>query len=125
MAMTPVALGKVLRARAEGTEIPEAWGFLDRDGNPTVNPDVAMKGIVPAIGGYKGIGMITASNILAGILAGSSHSGDVAVGHRGQFFLLMDPAMFREKDSYFDDIENMVTQIRRRQSSWSTSLPSR
>jgi len=112
MAMTPVALGKVLRARAEGTEIPEAWGFLDRDGNPTVNPDVAMKGIVPAIGGYKGIGMITASNILAGILAGSNHTGDVAVGHRGQFFLLMDPAMFREKDSYFDDIENMVAQIR-------------
>ena len=112
MAMTPVALGKVLRARSEGVEIPEAWGFLDRDGNPTVDPDVAMKGIVPAIGGYKGIGMITASNILAGILSGSAHTGDVAVGRRGQFFLLMDPAVFRDQDEYFDDIENMVDQIR-------------
>ena len=33
MAMTPVALGKVLRARSEGNEIPVEWGFLDRDGN--------------------------------------------------------------------------------------------
>ncbi|MBM45399.1 MAG: hypothetical protein CL458_03990 [Acidimicrobiaceae bacterium] len=112
MAMTPVALGKVLRARSEGTEIPESWGFLDRDGNPTVDPDVAMKGIVPAIGGYKGIGMITASNILAGILSGSAHTEDVAVGHRGQFFLLMDPAIFRDSEDYYTDIESMVEQIR-------------
>jgi len=112
MALTPVALGKVLRARSEGTEIPEAWGFLDREGNPTVDPDVAMKGIVPAIGGYKGIGMITASNVLAGILSGSAHSGDVAVGRRGQFFLLMDPEIFRDRNEYYDDIEDMVNQIR-------------
>lgn len=56
--------------------------------------------------------MITASNILAGILSGSAHTGEVAVGHRGQFFLLMDPNIFREKDDYYDDIENMVDQIR-------------
>jgi LDH2 family malate/lactate/ureidoglycolate dehydrogenase len=112
MAMTPVALGKVLRARSEGKEIPEAWGFLDRDGNPTVDPDVAMKGIVPAIGGYKGIGMITASNILAGVMSGSAHTGDVAVGRRGQFFLLMNPGVFRDIEGYYDDIENMVSQIR-------------
>ena len=112
MAMTPVALGKVLRARSEGANIPETWGFLDRDGNPTIDPDVAMKGIVPAIGGYKGIGMITASNILAGVMAGSAHTGDVAVGRRGQFFLLMNPGIFRDIDDYFDDIENMVQQIR-------------
>ena len=112
MAMTPVALGKVLRARSEGTEIPEAWGFLDRDGNPTVDPDTAMKGIVPAIGGYKGIGMITASNVLAGILSGSAHSSDVAVGRRGQFFLLMNPCIFRAREEYYDDIEDMIGQIR-------------
>ena len=27
MAMTPVALGKVLRARSEGNDIPESWDF--------------------------------------------------------------------------------------------------
>ena len=102
----------MLRARSEGRDIPVEWGFLDRDGNPTVDPDVAMRGIVPAIGGYKGIGMITASNIAAGILAGSAHTGDVAVGRRGQFFLLMDPGVFRDRNEYYDDIEDMVAQIR-------------
>lgn len=112
MAVTPVALGKVLRARSEGTEIPLEWGFADRDGVPTVDPDTALAGIVPAIGGYKGIGMVTASNIVAGILAGSAHTGDVAVGQRGQFFLLMNPAVFRDIDDYYDDVEDMVSQIR-------------
>ncbi len=112
MAITPVALGKVLRARSEGEQIPAEWGFLDNDGNPTVDPDVAIGGIVPAIGGYKGIGMAIASNITAGILAASAHTGDVAVGQRGQFFLLMDPGMFRDRDGYYDDIEHMVAQIR-------------
>ncbi|WP_419842154.1 Ldh family oxidoreductase [Candidatus Poriferisodalis sp.] len=112
MAVTPVALGKVLRARSEGTDIPAEWGFLDRDGNPTVDPDAAMRGIVPAIGGYKGIGMVTASNIVAGILAGSAHTGDVAVGRRGQFFLLMDPGVFGDRERYYDDIEDMVAQVR-------------
>ena len=71
-----------------------------------------MKGIVPAIGGYKGIGMITASNVLAGILSGSAHTGDVAVGRRGQFFLLMNPGIFRDREEYYDDIEDMIGQIR-------------
>tara|TARA_R110002072_G_scaffold171703_5_gene325426 strand:+ start:9821 stop:10927 length:1107 start_codon:yes stop_codon:yes gene_type:complete len=112
MAMTPVALGKVLRARSEGREIPESWGFLNTEGKPTVDPELALKGIIPAIGGYKGIGLATASNILAGILSGSAHSSNVAIGHRGQFFQLMDPGAFRDLDEYFDDIEEMVLQIR-------------
>lgn len=110
--MTPVALGKLLRARSEGKEIPREWGFMDRDGNPTVDPELALKGVIPAIGGYKGIGLSTSSNILAGILSGSAHSGDVSIGHRGQFFQLMDPGAFRDSDEYFDDIEEMILQIR-------------
>ncbi|MBV1879766.1 MAG: Ldh family oxidoreductase [Pseudomonadales bacterium] len=112
MAMTPVALGKVLRARSEGREIPQEWGFQTSEGQPTVDPDEALKGIIPAIGGYKGIGLSTASNILAGILSGSAHTGDVAIGRRGQFFNLIDPGLFRSIDEYYDDIEEMVRQLR-------------
>ncbi|MBV1906396.1 MAG: Ldh family oxidoreductase [Pseudomonadales bacterium] len=112
MAMTPVALGKVMRARSEGKEIPTEWGFLSSEGKPTVDPDEALKGIIPAIGGYKGIGLAASSNILAGILSGSAHTGDVSIGHRGQFFQLMDPGLFRDREAYFDDIEDMVLQIR-------------
>ena len=112
MALTPVALGKVLRARAEGTEIPQEWGFRDRDGAPTADPEAALAGIIPAIGGYKGIGLAIVGNLLAGVLSGGSHTGDVDVGRRGQFFLLLDPGLFGPRQGYFDALEDMVGQMR-------------
>ena len=111
-AITPVALGKVMRAQAEGTKLPLEWGFQDRDGNPTTDPDVAMKGIIPAIGGYKGIGLAVVTNVLAGILSGSAHTGAVDVGKRGQFFLCVDPGYLGEEEAYFDAIEDMVSQMK-------------
>lgn len=114
MALTPVALGKVLRAQAEGTEVPLDWGFKDRDGNPTTDPGLAMAGIVPAIGGYKGTGLAMITNILAGVLTGSAHTGGVDVGKRGQFFLVMDPVVVHPDgaDAYFDAMEDLVAQVR-------------
>lgn len=114
MALTPVALGKVLRAQAEGTTLPPEWGFKDRDGNPTVDPHVAMSGIVPAIGGYKGTGLAMITNILAGVITGSAHTGAVDVGKRGQFFLVMDPGVVHPDgvDAYHEAIEDLVSQVR-------------
>ena len=112
MALTPVALGKVLRARAEGQALPLEWGFRDRDGQPTTDPETALAGIIPAIGGYKGIGLAVVSNLLAGVLSGGAHTGAVDVGRRGQFFLLLDPARLLELDVYFDAVEQMVAEMR-------------
>jgi LDH2 family malate/lactate/ureidoglycolate dehydrogenase len=111
-ALTPVALGKVLRAQAEGKELPLEWGFKDRDGVPTTDPTVAMAGIIPAIGGYKGTGLAMVTNLLAGVLSGSSHTGGVDVGKRGQFFMFVDPGWLNERDAWFDAVEDMVAQVR-------------
>ncbi len=111
-ALTPVALGKVLRAKAEGTQLPLEWGFADRDGNPTTDPTTALAGVIPAIGGYKGTGLAMVTNLLAGVLSGSAHSAAVDVGKRGQFFLAVDPGLLGEKEAYFDAVEDMVGQIR-------------
>jgi len=111
-ALTPVALGKVLRAQSESTTIPEEWGFLDRDGQPTTDPATALAGIIPAIGGYKGTGLAMVTNILAGVLSGSAQGTSVDVGRRGQFFLLVDPDLVGDKEGYFDAIEEMVAQVR-------------
>lgn len=112
MALTPVALGKVMRARAESQPIPVAWGFLDNDGQPTTDPVAAMQGVIPAIGGYKGVGLSVITNILAGVLPGGFHTGDVNVGKRGQFFLVVSPDLFGEREAFFDAIERMVEQIK-------------
>ncbi len=114
MALTPVALGKVLRAQAEGIQLPAEWGFRDNDGKPTTDPEVALAGIIPAIGGYKGTGLAMITNILAGVLSGSAHTGAVDVGRRGQFFLAMDPAVIHPdgREAYFDAMEDLVSQVR-------------
>jgi len=112
MALTPVALGKVLRARAEGRPIPQSWGFLDRDGQPTTDPDAAMRGVIPAIGGYKGTGLSLIVNLLAGVLPGGHHTSEVDVGKRGQFFLVVSPALFGDAETFLDEVERMVEQVK-------------
>jgi len=111
-ALTPVALGKVMRAREEGAELPVDWGFKDNEGDPTTDPRAALRGIIPAIGEYKGTNLAMMTNVFAGILSGSSHSADVNVGRRGQFFILMRPDLFTETETFFDEVESMVDQIR-------------
>lgn len=112
MALTPVALGKVMRARNEGLPIPLEWGFRDREGRPTTDPVAAREGVIPAIGGYKGIGLSVMMNVLAGVLPGGFHTSDVGVGRRGQFFLVMSPELFDDRDHFLDEIERMVEQIK-------------
>jgi ureidoglycolate dehydrogenase (NAD+) len=112
MALTPVALGKVMRARAEGQPVPFDWGFLDREGRPTADPEEALRGVIPAIGGYKGIGLSVMTNVLAGVLAGGHHSGAVDLGKRGQFFLVMSPDLFGDREASLGEMESMVRQIK-------------
>jgi LDH2 family malate/lactate/ureidoglycolate dehydrogenase len=114
MALTPVALGKVMRAQAEGHPIPGEWGFLDRTGRPTTDPAAALGGIIPAIGGYKGTGLSLMMNALAGILSGSAHSSAVANegGKRGQFFLVIDPGWFGSRESFLEEVEGMVGEVK-------------
>lgn len=111
-ALTPVALGKVLRARAEGKEIPLDWGFRTHEGQPTTDPTAALAGVIPAIGGYKGTGLALVTNVLAGLLSGSAHSAAVDVGKRGQFFLYIDPGAVGDLGHYEDAMEDLVGQMR-------------
>jgi LDH2 family malate/lactate/ureidoglycolate dehydrogenase len=111
MALTPVALGKVMRAQAEGTTIPAEWGFRDSDGRATTDPATALAGIIPAIGGYKGTGLSMMMNVLAGILPQGDHSAAVRPGHRGQTFWVISPALFGEPDAFAERIEDMCRQL--------------
>ncbi len=115
MALTPVALGKVMRARAEGREIPEEWGFQDLEGQPTTDPETAMGGVIPALGAvsaYKGTGLSMFMNLLAGALPGGFHSNQVNVGKRGQFLLVIDPEMFGEAETFLSAVDEMVEQVK-------------
>ncbi|MGB5865741.1 MAG: Ldh family oxidoreductase [Sulfitobacter sp.] len=95
---TTVALGKITMAKAAGERIPVGWA-LDAQGNPTTDPDAAIKGSLVSMGGYKGWGFGLMAEVLAAALTGSVLSRDVkplkapegAPHDLGQYYLLIDP----------------------------------
>ncbi|MFD2740070.1 Ldh family oxidoreductase [Sulfitobacter aestuarii] len=103
---TTVALGKITMAKAAGEQIPEGWA-VDADGNPTTDPEAALKGSLVSMGGYKGWGFGLMAELLAAGMTGGVVSRDVKPlkapegppHDLGQYYLLMDP----ESSGHFFD----------------------
>jgi LDH2 family malate/lactate/ureidoglycolate dehydrogenase len=82
MATGVVARGKLVQARKTGRPIPAGWA-LDRDGNPTTDPQAAL--IPLPLGGPKGSGLslmielitslVVSNPIIAGALEGAPEGG--------------------------------------------------
>lgn len=76
MATTIAARGKIRLAAKNGEKIPLDWA-IGPDGQPTDDPNVALKGSLLPIGGYKGYGLSMFVDIFAGMLTGSNYAGEV------------------------------------------------
>ncbi len=96
-----VALGKITMAKAAGQTIPLGWA-VDENGQPTTDPEAALKGALVSAGGYKGWGFGLMVELLAAGMTGSVNSLDVkglklpegAPHGLGQFYILMDPTTY-------------------------------
>lgn len=96
-----VALGKITMAKAAGRSIPLGWA-VDVHGQPTTDPEAALKGALVSAGGYKGWGFGLMAELLAAGMTGSVNSLDVsglklpegAPHDLGQFYILMDPGTY-------------------------------
>ena len=97
-ATTVVTLGAVNMAKEAGEPIPEGWA-VDADGNPTTDPEAALKGSLLSAGGAKGWGIAAMVEIMAAGLTGGRLSQDVKPlkapegdpHDLGQVFILIDP----------------------------------
>lgn len=69
ISLSAVSGGKLLLASKKGEKIPTDWG-TDDQGHPTDDPDVAFKGFLLPVGGYKGLGIAYAVELLTGVLSG-------------------------------------------------------
>jgi LDH2 family malate/lactate/ureidoglycolate dehydrogenase len=69
ISLSAVAGGKLLLASKKGEKIPFDWG-TDINGRPTDDPDEAFKGFLLPVGGYKGLGLAYAVEILTGVISG-------------------------------------------------------
>jgi LDH2 family malate/lactate/ureidoglycolate dehydrogenase len=119
MANSVVAAGKIRSLQKEGKRIPGGWA-LNKDGDPTTDPAEALKGILLAIGGYKGYGITLMVDLLTGVLAGCNYGPRVKTVDQdaepagiGHSFMAIDLAAFTDvaafkarMDAYIDEIKS-------------------
>lgn len=117
MATTVVARGKVQLAALEGKEIPANWA-LDKDGNPTTDPNRAEQ-MVP-VGDYKGYGLALLVDVFCALLSGAALSA--GIGHlfsaadqpqrMGHFVGAMDIAAFGPVAAFKARVDELVTAMK-------------
>lgn len=114
MATTIVPVGKIAMAWRRGRSIPAGWA-LDGHGRTIRNPRKAFSqrllsplGNTSTLGGHKGYGLAAMVEILSSRLSGDS-SSNTGVGH---FFLVLDPGQFGETDSFKNNVDVMIDNLR-------------
>jgi L-2-hydroxycarboxylate dehydrogenase (NAD+) len=88
ISLSNVAGGKLLLASKKGEKIPLDWA-TDDQGRPTDDPDVAFKGFLLPMGGYKGLGLAYAVDILCGVLTGGAFLDEM----KGMYKFPDDPSL--------------------------------
>ena len=94
-----IAKSEIMKHAREGLPIPPEWA-LDPDGQPTTDPEMALKGSMAPSGGYKGVGVALMVEIMAAAMSGatlgvnaSPFSGTKGGPPKtGQFFFAVDAA---------------------------------
>jgi delta1-piperideine-2-carboxylate reductase len=117
-ASSAMANGDVQIARREGRQLPPGTG-IDRDGNPTTDPNAVLEGgaLLP-FGGHKGSSIAMMMEIMGAALAGSDYSFEIdwskhpgaATPHGGQTYILIDPKR-GAVNSFADRIEVLIDSI--------------
>lgn len=72
MATSVVAKSKFKEYKERGERLPQGWA-LDKNGNPTTDPDEGMSGLVLPMAGFKGYGIAMLIDILAGAVSGAAY----------------------------------------------------
>ena len=118
MAMSTVARGKIRLSAMKGEKIPLDWG-LDVSGNPTDDPNEALKGSLVAIGGVKGSALSLIVDLLCGILTSTGLTGDTknitdtsGPSHTGHAFIAINIANFIDLDEFGASVDTVIDKIK-------------
>ncbi|MBN8944052.1 MAG: Ldh family oxidoreductase [Rhizobiales bacterium] len=76
MATSEGALGKIRMAARAGRPIPASWA-VTADGEPTTDPEAAIKGMLLPTGGPKGFALALMIDLLCGLLSGGASGAEV------------------------------------------------
>jgi LDH2 family malate/lactate/ureidoglycolate dehydrogenase len=116
MATGVVARGKLVQARKTSQPIPAGWA-LDRDGNPTTDPQAAL--IPLPLGGPKGSGLslmielitslIVSNPIIAGALEGTA---DGQRHRQNGLVLAIDLERFGDPEAFRSEVDRVIAALK-------------
>ncbi len=121
LSLSEVARGKLMVAAKEGKSIPLGWA-LDKDGQPTTDPQAGLDGSMLPLGAVsspKGSMLALMVELLVTAVIGaqfgfeaSSFFVDAGNAPRiGQAFILIDPGALAGPDAYYARMEVLITEM--------------
>ena len=118
MATSASARGKLLEALRKGQKIPENVA-LDCEGNPTVDPEAALKGSILPFGAHKGYALAFMVEILAGPLVRAAFGKGVKgtanpdnMSTKGDLIMVIDPSKFVDINQFKEEVDEFVAEIK-------------
>jgi len=118
MAMSTVARGKIRLSALKNEQIPLDWG-LDENGNPTSDPNEALKGSLVPIGGVKGSALSLIVDLITGVMTDTSLTGEVknitdmsGPSDTGHAFIAINVADFIDYDLFIENVDAVITLIK-------------
>ena len=118
MATSATARGKIIESKRKGLELPDGWA-LDKDGNPTNDPEAALEGSLLPFGGFKGYALAALIEILTGPLVQAGYGKGVTGTAsptkdctKGDLYVVIDPSKFGDFGDFVANTEDFVSQIR-------------
>lgn len=122
MALSIVAVGKMMNMYKEGKEIPDGWVF-DSEGMPSKDPnDLDRGGSASAFGGYKGYGIAVMAEILSSILPGAGVAEQLKdwilypeePSRLGYFIMAIDISKMRDVREFKQDVSSFTDGLHNR-----------
>jgi len=115
--IAPTSAGKMMVLAERGEEVPLGW-LIDKEGNPTQDPNVYVRGegaMLP-LGqeglGYKGYALSMVLSVLSGPLIGSYDFDIHRPTYGGVFMGAIDIAAFTPIDEFKRSMDDMVADIK-------------
>ncbi len=118
MATSASARGKLMEAARRGEKIPENVA-LDAQGNPTIDPEEALRGSILPFGAHKGYALAFMIEILAGPLVraafgkavrGTANPEEMCT--KGDLIAAIDPRKFVDIDKFREDVDDFIGEIK-------------
>ena len=118
MATSASARGKLLEAMRKGQKIPENVA-LDEEGNPTIDPECALRGSILPFGAHKGYALAFMIEILAGPLVRAASGKEVKgtanpeeMCPKGDLIMAIDPSKFVDIEEFKEEVDEFIAEIK-------------